>query len=174
MSFTSPAFGEYGNTHKGADYALFWGKNHAVISFSGHGTTDFYLKRPSGSQAIYVPPETFGAIVGVKGWMLDTAASTAHPLQLASVNTYVMFENDGGAIEPASNVLGTYATDVTLTLVENETINGFEVLLAEGTGSRDMYCQIDIELAWVNDTYKSLVSSTQFPTGATAALTSDE
>lgn len=180
MSFTSPVFGEYGNTPKGMDYNLFWSKNHAVITFEGRGTTSnggIFLKRKNGSQAIYVPPETFGSIVSVRGFVLDTDATVAYPLQMEA-ETYVEFSNDGGDIDPA-NLDFTFTgsdvdTDLGMHLVENETIDGFEVQIEEASGTRAVYARVDIELAWVNDTYKGLVASTNFPPAATAALTADE
>jgi len=180
MSFTSPAFGEYGNTFKGSDYSLFWSKNSAVITFEGRGFTSnsgIFLKRKTGSQAIYIPPETFGSIVRVRGFLFDVAAGTAYPLQMEA-DTYVAFENDGGTISPANLDLtfsgGDVDSDVGIHLLRNTNIDGFEVQVEENSGNQEVYCRVEIEFVWINDTYKALVAPNNFPEAATATLTQDE
>lgn len=174
MSFTSPVFGEYGNTIKGQDYNMFWTKSHAQVLFTGYGdtTSDFYLKRPftANAQGLYLPPETFGSIF-IRGLLYDEDNTVGAPLFDAATGN--IFGNDGGTTT-CTTTTATGITDIVVTVAANDTVDALEVLVAETSGGHNVYVELMLELFWVNDTYKSLLGSLRYPAGAASALTAAE
>jgi hypothetical protein len=172
MSFTSPVYGEYGNTVKGQDYEMFWSKTNAKVRFQGRmttGTGNKFLKRTNGAQALYIPPETQGSI-RIVGCLVDVTNEVPYNLYLAAGG---VFENDGGSTSVTMSATAI-DTDVTLSVVANDTLDCLEVGVLESSGTRDIFVVIDLELYWLNGTYKTMLSPDKYPLAGTATVTAAE
>lgn len=171
MSFTSPVYGEYGNTVKGQDYEMFRSKTHAVIRFQGYissiTTGNQFLKRNNGAQALYIPTETQGSVT-LSGVCVDITNEVPYNVYLAAGG---VFENDGGT---TSCTLSATAidTDVLISLNANDTLDCLEVGVLETTvgSARAVFVAVDLELNWLNTAYKGLLQPNKFPTAGTATV----
>lgn len=174
MSYLNPVFGEYGSTQRGQDYNMFWSKNHATIRFQGHlttGATNKFLKRVEGTQALYVPPETFGSI-RLHGAVVQPGTEDVSFI-LHDVTTGNTFENDGGTTAVVTTT-ATVDTDIIVTVVANDTLDCLEVGVLETSGTHDIYVVLDLELFWINDTYKALLGTQLYPLAGTATVAEAE
>jgi hypothetical protein len=169
MSFTSPVYGEYGNTQKGADYEMFWSKTHATVRFQGFctvGTGNKFLKRTNGAQALYIPTNTFGAAF-IKGAVIDISSTASYPIFDAATGN--VFENDAGTTICTTTAM-TNDTDLIVTVVPNDTLDCLEIGILETSGTRAVYVIVDLELYWVNTDYRTMLSPDKYPACGTATV----
>jgi hypothetical protein len=172
MSFTSPVYGEYGNTVKGADYEMFWSKTHATVRFQGYLTTatgNKFLKRTNGAQALYIPTETQGSMV-VRGCLVDLTNEVPYSIYVAAGG---VFENDGGSTSCTLSVTAI-DTDVLITAVANDTLDCIEIGVLESSGTRDVFLVLDLDLYWLNTTYKAMLTPSRYPAAGTATVSAAE
>ena len=179
MSFTTPAYGEYGtNNVKARDHSMFMGKYKATIEWGGYGTVDnspdvnLYLKRyhQNNARGLYIPEATYGGWVNNAICFDDTNAAGVHFFGTSADEFY---RAAGGNVTLGVTAL-TLGTNLTCTPTANTTVQAVEMLVSDSDTEQAVYIFINQSLLWVNDTYKAAHGSQLFPAAATAALTTAE
>lgn len=178
MSFTTPVFGEYGNTIKGADHNMFWSKRHATIVWAGYGTVDnspaasVYLKRPNANKAqgLYIPETTYGGFMMHAICFDDTNAAVVHAFGTTANEIY---RASGGNVTLGVTA-ATLGTNKTLTPTANTTVQAMEMVVADSDDEAVCYVYAETDMWWFNDNYKALLGSQTIPAGGTAALSTAE
>ena len=177
MSFTSPIFGEYGNTVKGADFNMFWSKRHARVGWAAYGTTTsgantVYLKRPNENNArgLYVPETTYASMMLNAVCFDVTNTAVVHAFGTTGNEFY---RASGGNVTMALTA-ATIGTNRTLTPTANTTVQAVEMVVADSDSGEVVYVYAESDIWWFNSNYKALLGSQTIPAGATSALTTAE
>jgi hypothetical protein len=170
----------YGQTQKQQDETLCKTQNRFNLKWFGRGTINtsgsvtFRLKRENGSQAFYIPEQTYllihlkAVVSNATDAYADAAANAADTLEHL-VATYVAYRDLSGnvtiGIDPAVPQTEAVATVVP---VANTTVQGFEILVtAEDAAATSALVFAELDCYCIQET-SALVN---FPAGATAALT---
>ena len=170
----------YGQTQKQQDETLCKTQNRFKLKWSGRGTINtsgsvtFRLKRENGSQAFYIPEQTYmmvhlkAVVSNATDAYADAAGAGTDTLDHI-VATYVAYRDLSGnvtiGIDPASPQTEGVATVVP---TANTTVQGFEILVtAEDASATSALVFAELDCFCIQET-SALVN---FPAGATAALT---
>jgi hypothetical protein len=174
MSFSTPVFGEYGNTVKGRDHNMFWSKRHSVVNWASYGTTTsgantVYLRRPDENNArgLYIPETTYASMMLNTVCWDKTNTAVVHAFGTTGNEFY---RASGGNVTMALTA-ATIGTNRTLTPTANTTVQALEMVVADSDSGELVYVYAETDLWWFNDNYKGLLGSQTIPAGATAALT---
>lgn len=178
MSFTSPVFGEYGNTVKGNDYSRFWSKRHSKFVWAGYGAVDnspdvnLYLKRPDedDAQGLYVPETTYGGFMLHAVCFDDTNTAVVH----AFGTTANEFYRAAAGNVTLGVTAATLGTNLTLTPTANTTVQAIEMVVSDSDSAETVYVYAEMDAWWFNDNYKALLGSQTIPAGGAAALSTAE